>query len=65
MVLSLVLRLPAMRACPSCRGSVARNVYVCPHCGHRFHTLLAKLFFLIIVVPLVIAVVYGFVASTP
>lgn len=54
-----------MRVCPSCKGNVAGNARVCPHCGHRFWTMLAKVFFWLLVVPLLVAILWGFVASTP
>lgn len=52
-----------MRACPSCHGEVAVNAKVCPHCGHRFTTMLAKLFWWLVGVPILIAFAAGILLS--
>lgn len=56
--------VPRMRICPSCKTQVANNARVCPNCGHRFWTLLAKIFFWIVAVPLLLAVVIGIISGT-
>lgn len=54
-----------MQSCPSCKSQVASNARVCPQCGHRFHTFLAKLFFWVVALPLFVAIAVGFILSTP
>lgn len=54
-----------MKTCPSCDRKVASNATICPGCGHRFHTFLAQLFFWLVGVPVLVAIVYGLVAGTP
>ena len=53
----------ATNICKSCGKSIAGNAYTCPHCGQRYHTFLAKLFFWMIGVPLIISIVAGFFYS--
>lgn len=40
-----------MRPCPSCSQPLAANARACPACGHRPHTLLARLFLWLVVIP--------------
>lgn len=49
--------------CPTCKHLVADNARACPQCGHRFHTLLAKVFFWLVVVPMIIAIIAGLIFS--
>lgn len=42
---------------------IADNATTCPHCGHRFNTLLAKIFFWVVGVPLLIAIAIGILSS--